>query len=466
MQHRPVDSKRRTALALVVLSLAALGCGDDQPSLSRAELLDSETCRECHPRHVEEWESSMHAYASDDPVFLAMNERGQQEADLGEFCVQCHAPMAVADGATTDGLNLDEVPRELKGVTCFFCHTVEDIDDDHNNGLVLADDTVMRGGFANATKNPAHATTYSPLHDRLDQESTDMCGSCHDIVTPAGVHLERTFLEWQESFFNRPHTQGGLSCGNCHMVGDEDEVVADFEGVSSRTYHEHTFPGIDVALTEWPGKDLQLAGIERDLKGVIIPILCVNPAEGGKIEYDLENFGAGHMLPSGASADRRMWAEIRATLGGTPVLESGIVADGQAVAEAAASDPKFWQLRDFATDDNGDDAHFFWEVRNVDSELLKPLVTLDRNDPLFPHSTRRDFTLDGQPLPDRVEARVLIRPIGLEIIDELIASGHLDASFRDKFPTFAIEGTEIVWTQADAESDGCVARGRPASSAR
>jgi hypothetical protein len=196
---------------------------------------------------------------------------------------------------------------------------------------------------------------------------------------------------------------------------------------------------------------------------VIIPILCVNPAEGGKIEYDLENFGAGHMLPSGASADRRMWAEIRATLGGTTVLESGFVADGQAVADAALTDAKLWQIRDFAKDENGDEAHMFWDVRSIDTELLKPLVTLDMDDPAFAHSTRRDFTLDGQPLPDRVEARVLIRPIGLDLIDDLVASGHLDAAFRDEIQTVAIEGTEIVWTPQEAGSDGCVARGRPAS---
>ena len=69
----------------------------------------------------------MHAYASDDPVFRAMNARGQRETDggLGDFCVKCHAPMALNEKATTDGLNLDAVPQALHGVTCFYCHTVD-----------------------------------------------------------------------------------------------------------------------------------------------------------------------------------------------------------------------------------------------------------------------------------------------------------------------------------------------------
>ena len=52
----------------------------------------------------------MHAFASRDPVFRAMNQRGQRETngELGDFCVKCHAPMAVLDKQTTDGLNLDD----------------------------------------------------------------------------------------------------------------------------------------------------------------------------------------------------------------------------------------------------------------------------------------------------------------------------------------------------------------------
>ena len=59
-----------------------------------------------------------------------MNQRGQRETEgaLGDFCVSCHAPMAVREGLTTDGSNLDELPDYAKGVTCFFCHTAEAVE--------------------------------------------------------------------------------------------------------------------------------------------------------------------------------------------------------------------------------------------------------------------------------------------------------------------------------------------------
>ena len=106
------------------LALGALGCsssGKSDATFTRAELLDPQSCAGCHQDHYADWAGSMHAYSSDDPVFRAMNRRGQRETNgaLGSFCVNCHAPMAVHEGATKDGLNLDQVPQHLRGVTCF-----------------------------------------------------------------------------------------------------------------------------------------------------------------------------------------------------------------------------------------------------------------------------------------------------------------------------------------------------------
>ena len=450
-------------MRVAVIALLATACSSPT-RLSREELIDPETCRDCHPAQYREWASSMHAYAADDPVFIAMNELGQRETggELGDFCVQCHAPMAVREGATTDGLNLGELPQHLKGVTCFFCHSVEAVTDDHNNPLELATDLAMRGEVSDPIESNAHDSVYSELLDRRQvAASSAMCGACHDIITPAGVHLERTYLEWQDSVFNKPAEQGGLSCGGCHMEG-RDDVIADVEGVPLRRRKEHAWPGIDIAVTPWPDPEIQLEGIERDLFAAITPKLCFNPDNGGQIEYTLDNVFAGHMLPSGATQDRRMWATVVATAGGATLLETGVVAEGQPVAEVAATDPLLWQLRDFAVDENGEEAHFFWQVRDVTSELLPPAVTNDPADPRFIHSVTRTFPLAGAGTPDRIEAETHIRPIGLEIIDILIAETSLDPAVRDAQPTFDIGGTRLVWTAEAAGADGCVDPGTSA----
>ena len=60
----------------LALALALAACGNDETHLSRDQLLDPETCKTCHPDQFREWSGSMHAYAADDPVFVAMNARG------------------------------------------------------------------------------------------------------------------------------------------------------------------------------------------------------------------------------------------------------------------------------------------------------------------------------------------------------------------------------------------------------
>src|SRR5438309_1694353 len=123
----------------------AVGCGPNResdpppkPLLGEQDLLASGVCASCHPNHYREWSGSMHAYASDDPLFRALNKRMQRETGgaLGSFCVQCHAPMAVKLGRTKDGLDLDTMPT-IKGVTCSFCHSVVGVDGAFNNPLEI-----------------------------------------------------------------------------------------------------------------------------------------------------------------------------------------------------------------------------------------------------------------------------------------------------------------------------------------
>lgn len=432
---------------VLALWLAACAACSDESYLAVEELMDPETCETCHPKHYREWSGSMHAYAADDPVFLAMNARGQEETggELGDFCVNCHAPMAVRTGATTDGLNLGSLPQHLKGVTCYFCHTVAAVEGTHNNPLVLANDGVMRGGIADPVDNGVHRMAYSALHDRNSMESSAMCGSCHDIVTTQGVHLERTYSEWQDTVFASPNPQQHLSCSKCHMIGDVDGVIADVEGVPLRKPRDHSFPGVDVALTDWPEIDAQLAGIERDLFAAVTPKLCPVPPGPLEFTYILDNVFAGHMLPSGASQDRRAWVELVAYDDQERVIfQSGVVAEGQPVTDLPGlGDTQLWQIRDFAYDESGQPAHMFWDVREVESQLLTPAVTLDPADPRYIHSVQRTYTLPA--IPSRVTARMHIRPIGLDVLDDLIASGHLDPAIRDRVRTFTLTGTELEW---------------------
>jgi len=431
----------------VLLSCAACDDGEgDRTYLEPAALMDPQSCAGCHPDHVREWSGSMHAYASDDPVFLAMNARGQRETsgELGHFCVQCHAPMALRTGATTDGLNLAELPQHLKGVTCYFCHSVDEVLGDHNNALHLMDDGVMRGSLSDPHPSSPHRVAYSPLHDRSRPESAALCGSCHDVVTPTSVHLERTFAEWRASLYAKQERGSQLTCGQCHMEG-RDGTAAVGSGLPARRVHDHSMPGVDVALTDFPERDAQRAGVQRALDASLITRLCVKPYAGGvEATLSLDNAFAGHAWPSGSAHIRRAWAEITAYAAGGQVLyQSGAVPPAEAVG--LSLDPDLWEIRDHAFDASGNETYMFWEVMSKEGDLLPPAVTNNPADPAFYHAIERSYRVPDQ-IPERIAARVHIRPVDFDLVDDLVASGDLDAAIRSQLTTFTLGPSEVEWT--------------------
>lgn len=449
--------------------LASVSACEEKSKLDTEALMDPETCQECHPKHYREWQGSMHAYAAEDPVFLAMNERGQRETNgaLGDFCIRCHAPVAVATGETEDGLNIQELPQKMRGVTCYACHNVTDVTGTHNNPVVLGLDQTMRGGITDPVVNPAHNSEYSPFLDSLQLESGDMCGSCHDIVTENGVHLEQTYKEWKDSFFSDRDEFSGqkavyaVTCNGqgCHVPTEED-VVADFDGVSLRQRHKHEMAAVDVQLTPWPDAETavgliaeQRAQIDINRAGVTCASLCVNPIpdapEESEIVVWLHNEAAGHNWPSGATQDRRIWVELSAEAGGEVVFQSGHVEPGQPVAYVAEEDPDMLVLRGWLYGEDGEEVHMFWDAHSkVDKVLTIPEIPGARYDAETWQST--SFRAPSAAL-DKITMRLKLRPMGLEVLQDLVDSGDLDQSVVGMIQTFDIPPAALDWDPETAE---------------
>lgn len=448
-----------------MLALSLLACPrDPEPNYDLEALRDPETCAECHPVHHREWLGSMHAYAAEDPVFRAMNQKAQRETngEIGDFCVRCHAPVAVELGLTTDGLNLAELPREVQGVTCWFCHQVDAIEGTHNNPLRLAMDAVMRGDVSEPLAPDAHAVGSGDAFDRERMASSAMCGSCHDIVAPGGAHVERTYAEWLDSFYGDPDPEDAerpavyaLTCNDCHMDPTMG-AIADYPGVrGDRQRHSHMFVGVDVAVTDFPDAELgpvlreeQLAEITEQRKTSLCASLCVRDdgMGGGEVTAWLHNEGAGHSWPSGAAPDRRAWVELIARDDADAIVySSGVVADDQPIVEL--DDPDLWLLRDRVFDANGDETHDFWLAASVESNLLPAPETFGGAGDA---ATWRSHTYAVPSMPARVNMRVRLSPIGLDILQELVDSGDLDPAVLTNTTVFDVAPTVLEWTPATA----------------
>ncbi|HTQ06778.1 MAG TPA: multiheme c-type cytochrome [Polyangiaceae bacterium] len=477
MIGRPLET--RSATGLIVAMLCG-GCGNSSPAPAPADagapaapvdigaLMDSANCQTCHPGQYQQWAGSMHAYATDDPVFQAMNARAQRESNdtLGTFCVNCHAPMAVRTGMT-DGTNLDSLPASLRGVTCYFCHSVTEVTDTHNAPLTLDAKGKLYGPFDPVAGVP-HSAAYSPFLDGSTNESAQVCGSCHDIVNLQGAHVERTFAEWRAAALSQ--TPNGETCAECHMAASTG-FASETPPHLVRQVHDHTLAGVDLALGPFPApgsgaealpeNQTQELAAQAFLDTVVQATLCLNPVTR-RLQLTLDNAGAsGHGWPTGATPDRRAWVELIAYQGGQVIYASGNTqAEGTFPSalplEESSPDPDLWLIRDCIFDAAGAPLVLFWQTAELaKSNQLPGLVSQNAMDPnASPAPLMREFPSTGTlpALPDHVTVELRLQAIGDDVLDSLVASGDLDPSLPSQIARYTLGGgAALDWTPTAAD---------------
>jgi hypothetical protein len=360
--------------------------------------------------------------------------------------------MAVREGLTTDGSNLDAVPASRRGVTCYFCHATASVAGTHNNPLMLATDDSLFGPFDDLASGTPHKGRYARHMDDTTMESVVACGSCHDIENLQGAHVERSFQEWSETLFAQ--TPGGATCAQCHMPGRDGPAST----VSSkiRRLHGHAFPAVDLAATPFPAdnpqNDNQRAAAQTLLDTVIQATLCFNPLFS-RLELTLDNVAAGHGWPSGATPDRRAWVELTAFAEGAPIYSSG---GADAKPLEGSPDPDLWLMRDCLYDDAGHEVKMFWEPTTTVTNVLPGSVLPSITDPTSYARThvRKLYPDGGGALPrspDRVTVQLHLQAVGDDVLSDLVASGDLDPAVLPTIARYQIGGgAALEWTPATA----------------
>jgi hypothetical protein len=201
--------------------------------------------------------------------------------------------------------------------------------------------------------------------------------------------------------------------------------------------------GVDIAL-DGDATALNEQRVQGFLDTTLRARLCVEYAldtqdrERIRLLVDLDNVGAGHSWPSGATQDRQAWVDVRVLVGERQVYSSGAAADGEDVT--ALGDRDLWVFRDRAKKSDGSPAHMFWDVASVEPGTIPGPLTRIASQPGYDktHAVRAfPRALDGwidapyDPARVRVELRVRVQPIGYDVLDDLVASGHLAQSVRD-----------------------------------
>ena len=239
------------------------------------------------------------------------------------------------------------------------------------------------------------------------------------------------------------------------MDGSETGVIADVMGVpGGRHIHEHTWPAVDVPLTSAPHRDAAKPPSRSVRWPVAFSFSVSRPSpEPAVFQLSLET-AAGHNQPSGAAQDRRMWVEITAyDQDGQVAAETGTIADDAPEQAPPGKSLPMIFLHDKIFDEHGEEVHMFWDAAPSkdhpdgfeSSSLPRPPAVPG------PHSFDKPVFL-GVPIPGRVEVNVRMRPMGLDVLQDLVKSGDLDAGLIKEVPTFTVYSAVVEWKKGENDA--------------
>lgn len=263
---------------------------------------DFESARACAPCHVDifqQWSRAMmsqayvHAWDEIEYFRLAVPhaERKAKVAGVKDGCNGCHAPIAFLAGDTPPpkpgaGGLADEA------VTCDLCHSIVGYDGEQPfNFNWISDPGRTKYGGREGLESPHHRTERNEF-----LQSADFCGTCHNEMSPYGVWVKSTHLEWSEG----PYAAEGVPCQDCHMPRAPGALAITAQPVEDMRHH--LFHGAHV-----PSK----------LRGAIEMVLWCDalesePGETVKLSMALFNQKAGHKIPTGSAEDRQLWVTVEA----------------------------------------------------------------------------------------------------------------------------------------------------------
>lgn len=346
----------------------------DSTALLRDAMNDPRECVTCHPHHVQEWETSMHAYAMTDPVFFALNNIGLERSNnqLDQFCTKCHSPLGSMLGETPPGFdpgNLSSLAK--KAIHCDVCHTMNiEISQPGTGAGGFHLDGIKRGPIEDPAPNAFHQSKFDNTYN-----FSDFCIPCHNVKSPDGsIDVEQTGTEWN----NSPYAAMGLECQNCHMPSYSGQAA--YNGPQRNNLHRHTFVGVDYPLVEFPGRQETIAAVQHLLENSVTMTVTapsqVSPGSSFQVNVTVDNSLTGHDIPSGTIFERQMWVEIllKDEVFGTVYLSSGLLDDNgdllnhhsEFVANGTLPpDTLLTLFNGTPIDKNGEESLFFWEAKSV-----------------------------------------------------------------------------------------------------
>jgi hypothetical protein len=246
--------------------------------------LKAESCGTCHKDIYDEWKTSIHAKAFEDPFFQAYWKKDKNIW----VCLNCHTPLENQQPTLIRDIPRGRVEKAVQepnphydpayqkeAITCAACHV--------RDGVIL-------GPFDDSAA--PHPTKFDPTF-----RTAQVCYRCHNVVSgPAqfyNVGPCGTYAEYEGKYFMQ---ERGFICQNCHMPEVERPVA---RGGPVRQGRRHLWRG---------GHDPEMI---RQAVAVQIRAVPPAPKPGERVTFTatLINAGAGHKIPTG-DPDRHFTVEF------------------------------------------------------------------------------------------------------------------------------------------------------------
>ncbi|HEV2984817.1 MAG TPA: multiheme c-type cytochrome, partial [Vicinamibacterales bacterium] len=267
--------------------------------------MDSATCGECHKDIYEQWQSSVHHFASFNNQFYRKSIEYMQ-AVVGtrpsKWCAGCHDHAVFFNGRFDQPIKEQmDTPEAHAGLACTSCHSIVRVDSSMGNGgftieypplhrLATSRNRAIRGldRFLTYLDPEPHRRTFMKPFMRLD--SAEFCAACHKVHLDAPVNNYRWFRgfndydNWQasgvsglgaRSFYYPP---AASTCVDCHMPA----VKSDDPGHHANgSVHSHRFAAANTAVPAVNQDRVQLTAVEEFLKSgfISVDIFAVSPVD-------------------------------------------------------------------------------------------------------------------------------------------------------------------------------------------
>jgi tetratricopeptide (TPR) repeat protein len=289
--------------------------------------MDSKQCGECHKDIYEQWNSSVHHFASFNNQFYRRSIEHMQElsgTQGSKWCAGCHDHAVFFNGRFDRPIKEQvDTPEAQNGLGCVSCHSIVHVDSSMGNGgftimypplhrLASSHNPVVRQLDRFVTYlNPApHRQTFMKAFMR--QDAPEYCASCHKVHLDDPVNHYRwlrgfnEYDNWQASGVSGQGARSfyypdeSSNCTDCHMP----LVPSRDPGSHGGMVHSHRFPAANMAVAYVNKDEEQMRATRQFLESgfITVDLFAATPVEEEKGQTEMRRRSTDALAPASTFA--------------------------------------------------------------------------------------------------------------------------------------------------------------------